>query len=186
MFGRRSGFIVRLPFANEWSKKEWVMKKLLVTFIAAFVVVLLSNSKAIEQQQALNWCWAASVQDVLAQAGIYQSQTDIAARLDGWPQNRPAYIQELVLLLRSYGLTAWQAGRPGSPQELYSTLRSGWKIIAFVRPSNGPIGHYIVLEGIDQNGYIYVADPATGITNLNPIRALYYGWRWIDSVVVRI
>lgn len=121
----------------------------------------------------------------MAQAGVFQSQAQIAARLDGWPQDRPAYIPELVALLNSYGFRAWQAGRPGSPQELYQTLSSGWKIIAFVRPSAGPVGHYIVLQGIDPySGGIIVSDPWTGATYANNLAQLYHGWRWGDSVVV--
>lgn len=132
----------------------------------------------------MNWCWASCIQDVLAQAGVHQSQAQISARLDGWPKDRPAYINELVALLRSYGFRSWQAGRPGSPQELYATLTSGWKLIAFARPSNGPVGHYIVLQGIDPSGGIIVSDPANGTTFVSPLQQLYFGWRWGDSVVV--
>ena len=40
---------------------------------------------------------------------------------------------------------AWRVGRPGTPAELCRTLQGGWKLIAFVRPTNGNVGHYIVL-----------------------------------------
>lgn len=152
--------------------------------ITLFLIVPIITS-AIERQQAQNWCWAASVQDVMAQAGFYQTQQQIAARLDGWPRDRPAYTQELVRLLQSYNFRSWQAGRPGSPQELYRTLNDGWKLIAFVRPSNGAVGHFIVLQGIDQrSGGIIVSDPWTGQTYVNSLQQLYRGWRWGDSVVV--
>ncbi len=155
-------------------------------FILVVVLSALSMmASAIERQQAQNWCWAASVQDVMAQAGFYQTQPQIAARLDGWPRDRPAYIQELVGLLQSYNFRAWQAGRPGSPQELYGTLNDGWKLIAFVRPSSGAVGHFIVLQGIDpRSGGIIVSDPWTGQTYVNSPQQLYRGWRWGDSVVV--
>ena len=161
------------------------MKHSVSLLVAALLFVVATSSQAIERQRAMNWCWASSVQDVMAQAGRYQSQMQIAARLDGWPRDRPASIQELVLLLHSYGFRAWQAGRPGSPQELYGTLSAGWKLIAFVRPSNGAVGHYIVLQGIDpSSGGIIVSDPATGATYVNSLPQLYGGWRWGDSVVV--
>ena len=147
-------------------------------------LLFLSKASAIERQEFDKWCWAASVQDVVAQAGHYEPQSLVVARLTGWPQNRPARIDEVVFLLRSYGLRAWQAGRPGNPQELYSALTSGWKLIAFVTPTNGPVGHYIVLQGIDPAGNIIVSDPANGFTTPNTPAQLYYGWRWADSVVV--
>lgn len=149
--------------------------------------VLTLSALAIERQQAQNWCWAASVQDVMAQAGFYQTQSQIAARLDGWPRDRPAYTQELASLLNSYGFRAWQAGRPGSPQELYGSLLLGWKLIAFVRPSSGAVGHFIVLQGVDpRSGGIVVSDPWTGLTYVNSLQQLYYDWRWGDSVIVGI
>ena len=133
----------------------------------------------------MNWCWAASVQDVLAQAGLHDRQEDIAARLDGWPVDRPATLDELVWLLRSYGFRAWQTRRPGSPRELSRTLSGGWKLIAFVRPSAGPVGHYIVLQGmVAQTGQVLVSDPWTGETRSNTLAQLYAGWRWSDAVVV--
>lgn len=158
------------------------MKKIILALALTF---LSSISYAIEQQRAQNWCWAASVQDVMAQAGVYLTQPQIAARLDGWPRDRPAYTQELVLLLRSFNFPAVQAGRPGSPQELYSTLMGGRKIIAFVRPSGGPVGHFIVLQGIEpRSGGVIVSDPWTGQTYVNSLQQLYQGWRWLDSVIV--
>lgn len=138
----------------------------------------------VRQQRATNWCWAAAIQGVLGQAGISQSQVQISARLDGWPRNRPAYISEVVGLLQSYGMRAWSVGRPGSPQELMRTLRSGWKIIAFVRPGQGPVGHYIVLEGIDYYGNVIAGDPWNGQTRSYSLNDLYYRWRWADAVIV--
>ncbi|NVJ51370.1 MAG: hypothetical protein HWE13_12445 [Gammaproteobacteria bacterium] len=155
------------------------------TLVIASVLFASCATFAIERQMAQNWCWAASIQDVMAQAGLYQSQPQIAARLDGWPRNRPAHIGEVVGLLQSYGFRAWRAGRPGSPQELYQSLASGWKLIAFVRPSNGPVGHFIVIQGIDPYTQgIIISDPWTGQTYVSHPNQLYNSWRWGDSVVV--
>ena len=161
------------------------MKNINILIFSIVIFCFSSLASAIEKQKTDNWCWAASVQDVMAQVGFYQSQEQIAAKLDGWPSNRPAHIQELVALLQSYGFRAWQSGRPGTPQELYRTLYDGWKLIAFVRPSQGPVGHYIVLQGIDpMTGGIISSDPWTGVTKLYSMQDLYNGWRWGDSVVV--
>ena len=147
-------------------------------------MIFTCSSQAIEKQIATNWCWASSVQDVLFQAGIFQSQNYIAQKLTGWPQNRPAHINEVVWLVNSYGLKAWAVSQPASADELYGTLSSGWKIIAFVRPLDGPVGHFIVLEGISPNGNIYVGDPTTGMTFEETLLNLYNGWNWGGSVVV--
>ncbi len=161
----------------------WALVKK-TALILVFFCSLALPADAIERQRASNWCWAASIQDVLAQAGYYESQINIAARLDGWPQDRPAHIQEVVALSQSYGLRAWAVGRPASPQELYGSLSSGWKMIAFVRPSNGPVGHYIVLQGMDGFGNVIVSDPWSGATFQAPLNDLYYRWRWGASVVI--
>lgn len=155
------------------------------TVIVLAALISASTAQAIERQRAMNWCWAASIQDVMAQAGHYAAQEEIAARLSGWPQDRPAHVNELVALLQSYGFRAWRAGRPGSPQELFGALGSGWKLIAFVRPSQGAIGHYIVLEGIDPaTGAVVASDPWNGSTLAYSLPQLYAGWRWSDSVIV--
>lgn len=175
------------PGFNRLTSKGGDVKNAISVLIAAILLFVATATQAIEQQRTVNWCWASAVQEVLAQVNVRQSQTQVAARLDGWPQDRPAYIQELVLLLQSYGFQAWQAGRPGSPHELYGALVSGWKLIALVHPSNSDVGHYIVLQGIDpMSGGIIVSDPWTGATYMNSLPQLYLGWRWGDSVVVGI
>lgn len=160
------------------------MNKILISI--AFTLILTINLNAIRIQEQSNWCWASSIQDVLYQArGQTYSQSQIVSILTGWPQNRPAYAQEVVNVLRYLGLRSWVVNRPASPQELFNTLRSGWKLIAFVRPSNGPVGHFIVLQGFNpQNRSIIVSDPYTGRTYANSLNQLYYNWRWGASVVV--
>lgn len=166
-----------------------LLRRLFLVSLAALglQVATTRNADAIEPQRATNWCWASAIQDVLyMQRGVYQTQVQISAALTGWPQNRPAYISEVVALSRAFGLQAWQAGRPATPQELYGTLSQGAKIIAFVRPSAGPVGHYIVIEGYDpRTGYLVVADPASGMTFPETLSGLYSRWVWVDSVVAK-
>lgn len=158
---------------------------ILPIFFMFFVLIGLSSpASAIERQMTMNWCWAASVQEVMAQKGVYLTQPQVAARLTGWPQDRPAYIHEVVWLLNGMGVGAWRAGRPGTPQELYQTLSMGYRMIAFVQPTAGPVGHFVVFEGYDPWGNIVVADPANGMTQAFPLQTVYYGWRWADAVVV--
>lgn len=159
-------------------------KSLVQRVVLAALALASGSATAIQQQQGMNWCWAASLQEVLADRGIRTSQPEIAARLSGWPMDRPAHIGELTWLAQSYGLQAWRAGRPANPVELASTLHSGSQVIAFVMPSNGPVGHFVVLKGLDRSGLVYVADPAYGRTFTVPVHVLYQQLRWMDAVVV--
>ena len=148
-------------------------------------LMVFSSSQAMQRQEASNWCWAASIQDVMAQTGRFLPQAAISARLDGVPRDRPAYVGEVVGLLRSYGFRAWQAGRPATPDELAGTLGSGWRVIALARPQGGTVGHFIVLQAADpRTGLVRLSDPATGMSQVQPMAQLYQQWHWEDSVVV--
>lgn len=156
--------------------------------LASLLLLILLSSRVfgqIQQQENSMWCWAACVQSVLAQANVYQSQSDIVSRLTGIPQNRPAHVRELVQLLQSYRFRSWEVDHPASPDQLYSTLANGWKLIALVNPSNDPnVGHFIILQGLSPEGMVIVSDPADGRTYLQATQQLYQQWRWNYSVVV--
>lgn len=154
-------------------------------YILLFAFLFSGIASAIEQQEHNQWCWAACIQTCMAQANHPITQSKVVERLKGWVANEPASIQDVVAVLRSYGFKAWRAGRPGTPGELYRSLIKGWKLIAFVKPTYGPVGHFIVLEGIEpQYGGIFVSDPWTAKTEPVYKEVLYKGWRWVDSIVV--
>ncbi len=161
------------------------MKK---TYLLIIVILLFLNSvgkSQIQKQEQTMWCWASCIQSALYKGGVYQTQSQVVARLTGSPQNRPANSNEVIYILNSYNFTAWSVQYPANPQQLYNTLSSGWKLIAFVNPMNNPnVGHFILLQGISPNGLIIVSDPATGFTYEQNIQQLYYGWKWSTSVVV--
>ena len=160
------------------------MRNILSKLILASAVLLASpNADAIERQRAMNWCWAAAIQDILTPVGIWTSQVEIAQRLTGRPIDRPASTNEVQLLVQSYGIRSQVISRPGNAHELINTLSSGYKIIALAYPSGGAVGHFIVLEGTDGRG-VWVADPATGKTQYTPIADLYIRWHWTQSIVV--
>lgn len=160
------------------------MKKVLLIFI--FSTISASNLNAqIQNQEQSMWCWASCIQSALSQANVYQTQSQIVSRLAGWPQNRPANNMEIISVLSSYGFRTWTVDYPANPQQLYETLFSRWKLIAFVNPTNNPqIGHFIMLQGISPNGLIIVSDPASGMTYEQNLTSLYYAWNWSKSVVV--
>lgn len=161
------------------------MKKVLLLVIA---IVAFTTSQLIAQiyrQEASNWCWASCIQSALKQANVDQSQAQIVAKLTGWPQNRPASIREVIGILNFYNFKAHSVEYPANPQDLVNTLTNGWKIIAFVNPTNNPqIGHFIMLQGISGDGLIIVSDPASGMTYGQNVMQLYYAWNWSKSIVV--
>lgn len=161
------------------------MKKILVLSIASCLLITNTSQAQIRLQEASMWCWASCIQSVLEQANFQQSQAQIVTRLTGWPQNRPAQIHEVIYVLNSYNFRAWSVQYPANPQELFNTLTSGWKLIAFVNPTQNPqVGHFILLQGISTNGLILVSDPASGSTYEQNVQQLYYAWNWSSSIVV--
>ncbi|NEN22347.1 hypothetical protein G3O08_02375 [Cryomorpha ignava] len=161
------------------------MKKLLVLLSITLTLFAAVASGQINRQEQSMWCWATCIQSSLYQGNVEQSQSAIVSRLTGWPQNRPAAIDEVISVLQSYKFRAWSVGYPASPQQLYSTLSDGWKLIAFVNPMDNPtVGHFIMLQGVTPNGLIRVSDPADGRTYEQDPQTLYNGWKWSRSIVV--
>lgn len=158
------------------------MKKIAVLWL---LFLSFSANSQINIQEQQMWCWASCIQSALWQANVQQAQAQIVSRLAGWPQNRPANLQEITYLLQTYNFRAWIVPYPATYQQLYNTLLSGWKLIAFVNPTGNPqIGHFILLQRITDAGLIIVSDPATGMTYEQGIEQLYYAWNWGGSVVV--
>ena len=161
------------------------MKKRTVLIILLSFIFIQSSKAQIYQQEESMWCWASCIQSALSQANVRQNQAQIVARLTGWPENRPASIDEVISVLRSYKFRAWSVSYPANPQQLYNTLAGGWKLIAFVNPTNNPqVGHFIMLQGISSRGLIKVSDPTYGNTYEQNVQQLYYGWNWSRSIVV--
>lgn len=161
------------------------MKKSILLLIVVGLSYINQFQSQIVQQEESMWCWASCIQSALGQANLNQSQTQIVSRLTGWPQNRPARIEEVIAVLNSYNFKAWSVQYPANPQVLFNTLSGGWKLIAFVNPSNNPqVGHFIMLQGISANGLIIVSDPANGMTYEQQVQQLYYAWNWRSSIVV--
>ncbi|WP_047788336.1 papain-like cysteine protease family protein [Tenacibaculum mesophilum] len=161
------------------------MKKIILFLTVVFTFLTINVDAQIKRQEQSMWCWSSCIQSSLFQANVRQSQSAIVSRLTGWPQNRPATINEVISVLQSYNFRAWSVGHPANPQQLFNTLSSGWKLIAFVNPSNNPsVEHFIMLQGISPNGFVIVSDPADGRTYEQDVRTLYFGWKWSRSIVV--
>ncbi len=152
------------------------------------IILILYSYNSFSQisiQEQPMWCWASCIQSALWQGSVIQSQPQIVARLTGYPQNRPANSAEINYILQSYNFKSWVVPYPANVQQLYNTLQTGWKLIAFVNPTNNPqVGHFIILQRISNNGLIVVSDPATGMTYEQNAEQLYYAWKWGNSVVV--
>lgn len=143
------------------------------------------RSLAIDQQRGRNWCWAACIQDVLRDGGVFDSQVNIAARLDGWPQDRPASTAEIVALLGTYGCRSWIVDRPPvNDNELYGSLQQGFRFIALIYPQGGPVGHFVVISGFDRDGNLFVEDPADGKTRKYHPAFMTRNLKWRQTVCV--
>ena len=155
------------------------------TLLLILVIFSLASSAQISVQEQPNWCWASCIQSVMWQANTAQTQPQIVARLTGYPYDRPANGAEITYILKSYYFKAWEVPYPANHQQLYNILASGWKLIAFVNPSNNPqVGHFILLQRISNNGLIVISDPSSGMTYEQNIEQLYFAWKWGRSVVV--
>jgi ABC-type bacteriocin/lantibiotic exporter with double-glycine peptidase domain len=162
------------------------MKKIIIVLIASCCFAFQAKAQIRTQEQSM-WCWASCIQSALGQAYVNVTQADVVSRLNGWPQNRPARNAELIYVLNSYNFQAWEVPYPANYQQLYNTLTSGWKLVAFVNPTNNPqVGHYIMLQGISPTGNIVISDPANGATYEQHPEQLYYAWNWSSSIVVGV
>lgn len=163
------------------------LRTLVLSFLFLFLCVQSTRAQIYCQEQSM-WCWAACIQSSLFQANVYDTQSNIVSRLEGWPRNRPANNAQVIAVLQSYEFRAWEVRRPASYQELASTLHQGWKVIAFVNPSRNPqIGHYIMLQGLTPEGLVVISDPSPmdGCrTYVHSIQDLYHQWNWSASVLV--
>ncbi len=158
------------------------MKKII---LLSFIILSFKVNAQIAVQEQPMWCWASCIQSAMWQANVVQSQSQIVSRLTGYPQNRPANSIEITYILQTYNFKAWTVPYPANYQQLYNTLQTGWKLIAFVNPTNNPqVGHFILLQKISNNGLIVVSDPSSGMTYEQNVEQLYYAWKWGNSVVV--
>ena len=163
------------------------LRTIWLSFLFMFLFVQSTTAQIYCQEQSM-WCWAACIQSSLFQADVYDTQSNIVSRLEGWPRNRPANNSEVIAVLQSYDFRAWEVRRPASFQELAATLYEGWKVIAFVNPSRNPqIGHYIMLQGLTPEGLVVISDPSpfNGCqTYVQSVQDLYRQWNWSASIVV--
>ena len=84
-----------------------------------------------------------------------------------------------------HGLPAWRTGSVATPAQLAQTLTLGFDIIAFVKPLNGSIGHFVVLESYDPfSGVVRLSDPLDASTRFYTLSDLYVRWQWSDAVVI--
>jgi hypothetical protein len=161
-----------------------------VTICVLFLAILFTESRVsaqhIRRQEKSSWCWAACIQDVEAQSGIRESQSQIAARLYGIPLDRGATLPQVVAVLHQSNIHGrWVMRPPMNPMEIVGAFSSCRKIIAFTHP--GPQGHCVVLEAADHMGNVLVSDPGPGIsfTTWMPVSAVYQVYHWFGSVMIQ-
>jgi hypothetical protein len=155
-----------------------------VLFLAIFFTESRVSAQHIRQQEMSSWCWAACIQDVEAQSGIRESQSQIVARLYGIPLNRGATVQQITAVLHQANIHGrWVMRPPMNPMEIVGAFSSSRKIIALTQP--GPQAHAIVLEAADHMGNVLVSDPSLPYTTWMPVTAVYQVYHWYGSVMVQ-
>jgi hypothetical protein len=132
-----------------------------------------------------SWCWAACIQDVEAQAGIEESQSQIVSRLYGSPVDQGATIPQVCAVLRQVNFHGrWAMRPPMNAMEIVGAFSMSKKIIALVDPMLGAEGHFVVLEAADPYGNVLVSDPFPPFTRWMPVAAVYQQYHWIGSVTI--
>ena len=137
------------------------------------------NTPPIRQQQGAQWCWAASIQNVLSTYGVHVEQPVIVQATWGRVVDLPVFDprQAVGNLLAANALVApqgkvvhpfFQNGAPAASALVRELEVEKAPVIVFYRHSTG--GHVVVCYGIEYTGTpthplitkVFVRDPATG------------------------
>ena len=150
------------------------------------LLISIQTNAQINKQERSMWCWASCIQSIMYQYNVNCSQSYIVSINTGKVEDRASNAIEIDDILKKNNFNSRIINWPANQTEIQNTLFDGWKIIAFVNPTNNiNIGHFIVLQGISNNGLIVVSDPADGRTYEQSLKSLYYNWHWSSSVIVR-
>ncbi len=111
-------------------------------------------------QQETEWtCSAACLRAALMHIGYDLPEADLAAVI-GASQNRGAETSEIVAAAQNLGLESWEQSFP-SLVEAKECLKKGIPIIADIQSFNNPgKGHYVLLSGFTEQGFMMM-DPNT-------------------------
>ncbi|MBA3923842.1 MAG: C39 family peptidase [Nostocaceae cyanobacterium] len=119
------------------------------------------TSEVVQQQDNLS-CGAACGEMLLRDLGISITQADIAAEI-GVPVTSRGLAAAMNTLAPSF---SWAGGPLSIPNatisQLLYTLNSTGSWAAMLWESGSTIGHMVVVDGINETGYILIRDPWSG------------------------
>lgn len=118
-----------------------------------------------KKQEYSNWCWAASIQSVLAYYGQYPSQCRIVGWLYPGCPDWQAHINYVGQILRDYGHPNIYYARSMTFTEIKDAINRSHPSIARWAWTNGG-GHMVTI-------YSYYQDTNTGVTKLAYINPSY-------------
>lgn len=111
-------------------------------------------------QQETEWtCSAACLRAALLHLGYDLPEADLAAAIGARP-NRGAETSDIVAAAQKLGLESWEQSFP-SLVDARECLKNGIPIIADIQSFNHPgKGHYVLLAGFNEQGFMMM-DPNT-------------------------
>jgi hypothetical protein len=116
-------------------------------------------------QQATEWCWAASIQMVLANDHITDTQNQIVLSTYGIIYDYPAsagQIQSQLKLLSGESLNPQIVYQQLTFAQIQQKIQQNIPIIVQYEASSDTQGHFVVIYGYDDAGNIYINDPLYG------------------------
>lgn len=117
-------------------------------------------------QQETEWtCSAACLRAALLHIGYDLPEADLAAAI-GARESRGAETTDIVAAASKLGLEAWEQSFQ-SLDEAKATLKNGIPIIADIQSFNHPgKGHYVLLAGFNESGFMMMDPNTKGKTSL--------------------
>lgn len=155
--------------------------------VGALAPKVLSHFVPMIKQAESNWCWAASISNVLSSFGLTGEQPKVVSRLYGTATNKTVDDPyQINFLMRAFDpnhrLHSYVSENLHSqPDKLLDQLKAGAKVIALAKTDRG---HIVVFQGVDDDGKVIVSDPADGKTKPYSVAELYSKWHWHGSIIV--
>lgn len=136
------------------------------------------DPSVVRQQDSLS-CGAACGVMALRDRGVTADQGAVAAAAGGVP----VFVWGLAHALKTLDITGtgvWHGGTMqiagASRQAIVTTLNRTGSWIAFMQERRQPIGHTVMVDGLDAAGHVRIRDPWDGTRYTMTMRSFLYYW----------